>query len=226
MRQIISLTLLFILVFRLHGQEIDQPVESPFEQLKVVGNIRLILVPSEKQTLKFEPGQDLEGLTIETRKGELFLKTKSDLNKEPPLKGKLFYKTLIHIEVTKGAHVQSTDTLKTEVLSLKAETGGKAELRLVTDSVATRINQGADVILYGKTRAQSVNAYTWGNYLSYDLDAVNSFVKAATGAQVKINASGLLDSNATSKATIGYWGEPEQKKIKTSMGGEVIQLTD
>jgi hypothetical protein len=215
-----------MLVFQLFGQEYNQPVESPFQQLKVVGNIRLILVPAEKQALEFEPGQDLKGLTVESREGELFLKTKSDLNKEPPLKGKLFYRTLTHIEVTKGAHVQSTDTLKIEILSLKAETGGKAELRLVTDSVAARINQGADVILYGKTRAQTVNAYTWGNYLSYDLVAVNTFVKAATGAQVKVNASGLLDGNATSKATVGFWGEPQQKKIKTSVGGEVIQLTD
>jgi hypothetical protein len=226
MRNIFALILLFALVFRLFGQENNQTIESPFEQLKVVGNIRLILVPSSEQRLEFEAGQDLEGLTMESKEGALLLKTKSDLKKEPPLKGKLFYRALTHIEVTKGAHVQSTDTLKTEILSLKAETGGKAELRLLTDSVSARINQGADVILYGKTRAQSVKAYTWGNYLSYDLDAVNTFVKAATGAQVKVNASGLLDSNATSKAMVGYWGEPEQKKVKTSMGGDVIQLSD
>ncbi len=226
MRNIFTLTLLFTLVFLLSGQETHQAVESPFEQLKVVGNIRLILVPSEQQKLEFEAGRDLEGLTVESKEGALLLKTKSDLNKEPPLKVKLFYRTLTHIEVTKGAHVQSTDTLKIEILSLKAETGGKAELWVLTDSVAARINQGADVILYGKTRAQSVNAYTWGNYLSYDLDAVNTFVKAATGAQVKVNASGLLEGNATSKATVGYWGEPEQKKIKSSVGGEVIQLSD
>ena len=176
--------------------------------------------------MEFETDQDLEGLTVESKDGELFLKTKSDLKKEPPLKGKLLYRTLTRIEVTKGAHVQSTDTLKADILFLKAETGGKAELTVLTDSLSARINQGADVILYGKTRAQSVNAYTWGNYLSYDLDVVNTFVKAATGAQVKVNASGILDGNATSKATVGYWGEPQQKKIKTSVGGEVIQLSD
>lgn len=226
MRQIFSLTLLFMLLFRLPGQEYNQALEVPFEQLKVVGNIRLILIPSDKQTLEFETDQNLEGLTVESKEGELFLKTKSDLKKDPPLKGKLHYRTLTHIEVTKGAHIQSSDTLKAGILSLKAETGGKVELSVLTDSLSARINQGSDVILYGKSRAQSINAYTWGNYLSYDLDAVDTFVKAATGAQVKVNASGLLDCNATSKATVGYWGEPQQKKIKTSVGGEVIQLSD
>jgi hypothetical protein len=226
MRKIVAPILLLLLVFWLFGQEYNESMEAPFEQVKVVGNIRLILVPSEKQALEFEADQDLEGLTVESNEGELFLKTKSDLKKEPPLKGKLFYRVLNRIEVSKGAHVQSADTLKTEILLLKAETGGKAELRVLTDSLSVRINQGADVILYGKTRAQSVNAYTWGNYLSYDLEVVNTFVKAATGAQVKVKATGLLDANATSKATVGYWGEPQQKKIKTSVGGEVIQLTE
>ena len=226
MRKIFTVTLLFMLIFRLHGQNIDQHVEAPFEQLKVVGNIRLILVPSDVQALKFEAGQDLEALTVESKEGKLLLKTKSELNKDPALKGRLLYRSITHIEVTKGGHVQSSDTIRTKVLSLKVETGGKAELRVVTDSISVRVNQGADVILYGKTSAQSVHAYTWGNYLSYDLNVVDTYVKAATGAQVKVNANRLLDSNATSKATVGYWGEPQQKKIKTSMGGEVIQLTD
>ena len=226
MRQIFSLTLLLMLVIRLHGQEYNQAIEEPFEQLKVVGNIHLILIPSEKQGLEFEAGQDLEGMNVESKGGELFLKTKSELNKEPLLRGKLHYRALTHIEVTKGALVLSADTLKADILSLKAETGGKVELRVLADSLSARISQGADVVLYGQTRAQSVNAYTWGNYLSYDLDVVDTFVKAATGAQVKVNASGILDCNVTSKATVGYWGEPQQKKIKTSVGGEVIQLTD
>ena len=90
------------------------------------------------------------------------------------------------------------------------------------DSLSARVNQGADIILYGRTRSQYVNAYTWGNYLAYELEAQDAYVKAATGAQVKVNSNRLLDANATSKAFVGYWGDPEQKKVKTSVGGEVI----
>ena len=226
MRKIVTLVLLFMLIFKLHGQQNNLSAEVPFEQLKVVGNIHLVLVPSDVQALEFEEAQNLEDVTVKSEDGELLLKTKSDLSKEPQIKGRLFYTSLHHIEVTKGAVVQSIDTLKCEILSLKAETGGKVELRVLTDSISARVNQGADVILYGRTRTQSVNAYTWGNYLAYGLKVVDTFVKAATGAQVKVNAAGLLDSNATSKATVGYWGEPQQKKIKTSVGGEVIQLTE
>ena len=66
-----------------------------------------------------------------------------------------------------------------------------------------------------------IQAYTWGNFLGYDLQSDDTYVKAATGAQVKVSASGLLDANATSKAFIGYAGEPAEKKVKTSVGGEI-----
>ena len=44
-----------MVVFRLHGQENNQAFE----------------VPSEKQILEFEAGQDLEGLTVESKGGEV-----------------------------------------------------------------------------------------------------------------------------------------------------------
>ena len=82
------------------------------------------------------------------------------------------------------------------------------------------------MILYGTTRTQSINAYTWGNYLAFDLESSYTYVKVATGGQAKVQAEKLLDVNATSKGSVGYRGNPEQKKIKTSVGGEVNQLTE
>lgn len=226
MRQIIPFVLLCISILQLQGQEYKVGVDAPFEQLKVVGNIHLVLVPAETEALEYESDQDYESLTVVSENKVLRLKTKTELSNAPAIKVHLYYKTLKHIEVTKGGSIQSVDTLYSQVLSLNAETGGKAELRIKTDSLSARVNQGADIILYGETRAQSVNAYTWGNYLAYDLVVSDTYVKAATGAQVKVNATGLLDCNATSKATVGYWGEPTEKKIKSTVGGEVIHLTD
>ena len=88
-----------------------------------------------------------------------------------------------------------------KVLYLRAETGGEA-------------------------RIQAINAYTWGNYLAYDLNVEQTWVKAATGAQVKVQAGEHMSISSTSKATVGYWGDPGEKQISTSVGGEVTQLTE
>jgi N6-adenosine-specific RNA methylase IME4 len=68
-----------------------------------------------------------------------------------------------------------------------------------------------------------IQANTVGNFLGYELDAVNTWIKATTGAQVKVSSTGLLNVQSTSMAFVGYKGKPEQKEFKTSLGGEITQ---
>jgi hypothetical protein len=210
----------------LSGQDTLISLETPFDQLKVTGNIRLVLIPSDRQELMFGADQNQEAIKCETTDKGLSLKAKTELKKEPAIQLKLKYTSLQGLEVNSGAHVSAADTLKTKVFTLRAETGGKAELRILADSISARVNQGADLILYGKARVQAINAYTWGNYLSYNLVVLHTWVKAATGAQVKVQAGEHMHISSTSKASVGYWGDPGEKQISTSVGGEVTQLTE
>ena len=226
MRMIASILFICIALFQALGQEQPLDLEAPFEKLKVSGNIHLELVSSNTQQLFIVSDENSEMVDIETGEGLLMLKAKSELNNAPAIELKLHYINLSSLEITKGSLIQSVDTLKSNLLQLDVLSGGKAEIWIRVDSLNARVNQGADVILYGNTRSQFVNAYSWGNYLAFDLEAVDSYVKAATGAQVKVNTSRLLDASATSKAFVGYLGEPERKKVKTSVGGEITPMTE
>ena len=208
------------------GQERAVSLDSPFTHLKVSGNIHLELVLSDSLHLTVLSEENLDALDVKIVDERLVLKTKSELNNAPSIDLKLHYVKLSGIEITKGGRVQSGDILHSELLQLDALTGGKVELTIQVDSLSARVNQGADIILYGNVRSQFINAYTWGNYLAYELDAENSYVKAATGAQIKVNTSKLLEANATSKAFVGYRGEPDLKHLKTSVGGEITSMTE
>jgi hypothetical protein len=223
MRAMLTIFIFWIVQFTVSAQEYFLPAGSPFEQVKVAGNIHLQLVASDTMLLLFEGKTVPEDLAIEWSENRLSLKTRSELNSNPVIQVKLYYSSLSALEVTRGAVVQSADTLKTKVLSLRVETGGKVELFVVTDSVSARVNQGADIILRGTSRSQYINAYTFGNYLGYELGTERTWVKAATGAQIKINSSKFLDANATSKAFVGYLGTPEYKEFKSSVGGKITQ---
>ena len=226
MKLLSFVTFLFIALTQVVGQENSILLETPFKHLKVSGNIHLELVSSDSQRLFILSEENSEELDIESGEDRLFLKTKSELSQSSAINVKLHYMKLSGLEITKGGRVQSGDTLITELLQLDVLTGGKAELIIRVDSLSARVNQGADIILYGNIRSQFINAYTWGNYLAAELEASNTYVKAATGAQVTVNSSRLLDASATSKAYVGYLGDPDQKRVKTSVGGEIIQLTE
>jgi len=197
----------------------------PVEQMKVSGNIHLELVASDSMLLQFESDSVPENLSIEWSDSKLTLKTRSELKKAPAIHVTLYYTALNGLEISRGARVQSADTLRSQILTVRVETGGKAEFVILTDSLSARVNQGADIILSGATRSQLIHAYTVGNFLGYELLADSTWIKAATGAQVKVNCSVFLNVNSTSKAFVGYVGAPEKTEFKTSVGGKITQQT-
>lgn len=223
MRTVILLCVLGFISQTLSAQGYVIPAEIPFKELAVQGNIHLQLISSDKSQLEFESDKVPEQLIIEWRDGTLSLKNPLALKKSEAIRVKLYLSGLSDLEIIRGAVVQSADVLKTCVFTIKTDTGGKAEFGIDADSISARIYQGSDIILSGTTRSQSIHAVTAGNYLGYDLEALNTWVTASTGAQVKVNSSGYLDANIKSGAFLGYLGTPDHTAFKKSTGGKISQ---
>lgn len=221
MRVLIFLSLFFALLIPVSGQQHVHKLNTPFEQLKVVGNIHLLLLPSETNYLEFESASFPESLIVEQDLSELVIKTKTELKQKEAIEVKLYLNSLSGLEVLRGAVLRSADTLRYKTLSLRVDTGGKAEFFLVCDALKARVNQGSDIILYGHARSLEVTANTVANFLGYEFQAENAFVKSATGAQVKVKVTGVLNATASGKAFIGYDGDPDKKEFSTSLGGKI-----
>lgn len=223
MRTVMLLCVFGMISHTINAQGYVIPAEIPFDQLEVQGNIHLELVPSDRTQLEFEADTVPEQLNIEWSNGTLSLKTPLELKKTEAIRVKLYLSSFSDLEITRGAVVQSAAVLKTNILYIKTDTGGKAEFAIETDSLSAKLNQGSDVILSGTTRSQSIHAVTAGNFLGYELEAENTWVKAATGAQVKVNCSGYLNANIKSGAFLGYLGMPDHTAFKNSTGGKISQ---
>lgn len=223
MRAIITLFFLFFLPLAIAAQEFTLPADNPFEKVKVAGNIHLELVASDSTFLKFDGEAEAQKLNISWSKGALTLKTPTELKKTSAIKVKLYCAELTGLEITRGAVVQSAEVLSAETLDLKADTGGKAEFAISSDSINARVIKGSDIILRGNTRSLSVTANSAGNFLGYELEVNNAWVKANTGAQVKVNSSEYLNAYSSGGAFVGYRGNPEQTEFKSTLGGDIIQ---
>lgn len=223
MRTIILIYLLGFFSHALSAQGYVIPAEIPFNQLEVQGNIHLQLISSDKPQLEFRTDKVPEQLNIDWGDGTLRLKNPMELKKSPAIEVKLYLYALSNLKVTRGAVVQSAEVLKASTLTIKTDTGGKAEFAIESDSINARVNQGSDLILSGTTRSQSIHASTAGNFLAYELISENSWVKANTGAQVKVNCTKYLNANIKSGAFLGYLDKPEFTELKKGAGAKIIQ---
>jgi len=223
MRTLFMFCILWFASQSISAQSYILPAEIPFQTLDIQGNIHLELVSSGKTQLEFVGDTVPEQLNIQWKDGILSLKVNTELKKTPAIQVKLYLESLSGLEITRGAVVQSADVLLTSILTLKTDTGGKVELAIEADSVSARLNQGSDIILRGSTRSQSIHANTVGNYLAYELEAKKTWVKAGTGAQVKVNTSYYLNATSTSGAFVGYLGMPDHTTFKNNTGGKITQ---
>jgi hypothetical protein len=83
--------------------------------------------------------------------------------------------------------------------------------------------QSADTLHYD---VLSLKVETGGNFLAYELQTENAWVKASTASQVKVYARRLLNANASGKSFIAYRGEPAVKEFTSSLGGEISPQTE
>jgi hypothetical protein len=223
MRTIILIYLLGFFSQALSAQGYVIASEIPFNQLEVQGNIHLQLISSDNPQLEFKTDTVPEQLSINWADGTLSLKNPMELKKSPAIEVKLYLTALSNLKITRGAVVQSADVLKATTLSIKTDTGGKAEFAIASDSLHARVNQGSDLILSGTTRSQSIHASTAGNFLAYELETENTWVKANTGAQVKVNCAKYLNAKIKSGAFLGYLDKPDHTELKKGAGAKINQ---
>lgn len=223
MRALLACLILCCVHITATTQPLLLPADNPFDQVRVAGNIHLQLIASDTMQFEFNDEEIPKELNISWDEKMVTLKSPLELKKAEAINVKLYYTTLTALDVARGSVVQSADTLKTKTLSLRVDTGGKVELAISVDSLSARVSQGSDIILRGYTRSQQIQANSVGNFLGYELAANNTWVKATTGAQVKVNSTRFLNVNSMGGAFVGYLGTPEKREFKNSLGGDITQ---
>jgi hypothetical protein len=193
-----------------------------FNSLSVSGRIDVELIPSDSKEMSItsKNGQPDE-VNVENKEGELKIKIRPKFNKNDIISVKLPYRSLIRIESLAGAVINSARDIEVEDLELNVATGGKIELSVKAKNITARITQVSDIILYGITETQNITLNTGGNYLAYDLECKDTYIKVSAGSQGKVTASRIIEARANSKGFIGYIGDPESTYTKTSLGGAI-----
>lgn len=197
-----------------------------YNSLWVSGRIDLELIPSDsKEMTVISKNGNAEEVNIEFKDKELKISVRPKINRNDDISIRLPYRKIERIEAAAGAVINSARDLEADDIFLHVLSGGKIELSLRVKNIDAKITQVSDIILYGSAESQNVTVNAGGNYLAYDLQCQDTFIKVSSGSQGKVTASRKLDATANINGFIGYIGDPAITNVKTSLGGEITSFT-
>lgn len=224
MKRVISVLCLALVSISGFAQQTAVYTLNEFDKLRVWGEFKVFLVKGDSLSAKVEtqgiPASDIAinviGKTLEVKlKGKLYDRVSASVY--------ITYNELRDISVSAAASVSFQDTLKAEKVSINVNTSSEFDGALIAQTADITVGQGSTVRLRGSVSSYKAKVNTGGILSAIDLISPQTYVKVNTGATAKVYASKLIDVNVSTRGSLTYTGNPEQKKIKTLVGATIIE---
>jgi hypothetical protein len=220
-------TALLFFVLYLGAQDTITRSLAPFQNLSVIGKMRVELYKSDTAHIElFVNRQIADNIISEVKNNTLSIRLKTDTDKNSVIKVSLYYSNLSDISVAANTLLVSPETLKSEKINFIARSGAKMELNLDVKTLNAEVKQGAILVFTGKVNQQNITINTGATYSAYKLLSENTYVTANAGSKAKVCASRIIDATSGTKSYVGYIGTPVSVYVKTNLGGEIASFAN
>lgn len=110
-----------------------------------------------------------------------------------------------------------------ENVEISASTGSNLKLKLQAENVDAGASAGSNIQLEGKTNRFTGKVSAGSNIKAEEFTAEVCSAKAGSGGNIWITVNTEISAKAGSGGNVFYFGNPENKTIEKSSGGNVIQ---
>ncbi|MGB5553319.1 MAG: head GIN domain-containing protein [Flavobacteriaceae bacterium] len=220
---------LLVLLLGLHfgvAQE-EQVVKNleVFKEIKAFDGLSVTLIKSDVNKAVIT-GENVNKVAIVNTEGVLKLRMQI---------GKIFsgYKTfiklyytdkLVIIDVNEDARITSQNTIKQDVLELKAQEGGELEISAEVDQMLIKTVTGGVIETSGTSNLQDVAINTGGIYNGKTFKTKFSTVNVNAGSRAEIFASDYVKATVKAGGEVLVYGDPAKMDEKTVFGGKITRM--
>lgn len=216
------IVLIFFTTTLVFGQDKVSQNIGDFNELKTYRGLHVELVKSDNQKVVIE-GSKSEEVIVKNTNGVLRISMKvlQTFSADDAKVTVYFNNDIDIIDVNEGSFVRSNETFEQDKIELRSQEAGQINLKINTNHLDVKVVSGGIITLSGSAKNQNIKVNTGGFYKAKELITEYTNVSASSGATATVNASKLVDANATLGATITIKGEPEEIKKKESLGGYI-----
>ena len=200
----------------------ERNISSNFEVIKVQQGITVYLTQGNSTQIKVEADDNIIDLLVtEITNDELKIYFKKNVNRAKARNVYLTTSDISKIRTSSGAHVKSENTIQTTTLNLDSSSGSSMKIYVNAKEVISESSSGANIKIMGKTTNFSANSSSGSSIDADELESVDAYTKASSGANINVNVSGKLTAKASSGGDIDFEGNPTSIDKDTSSGGSV-----
>ncbi|MGB5357230.1 MAG: head GIN domain-containing protein [Eudoraea sp.] len=135
-----------------------------------------------------------------------------------------YIETIIVIDVNEDARIISKETIKQDVIELKAQEGGELQISAEVEQMLIRSVSGGVITTAGKSDIQDVAINTGGTYQGKDFKTNFTTVNVNAGSKAEIYASDYVKATVKAGGEVLVYGDPSKMDEKTVFGGKVTRM--
>lgn len=202
----------------------SRTINSKFDEIDIQQGIKLYLTQGNSNSLKVEADENImELLVTEVNDNQLKIYFKKNVYKAKARNVYLTTNSISSIDASSGSSVKSENTWQSSNLQINTSSGSSVRFHINADEINCSSSSGSNIRLYGKTNNLSVKASSGSSIDADELNSVDTYAKASSGASINVNVSGKLTAKASSGGDVDYEGNPTAIDKDTSSGGSVNQ---
>jgi len=206
------------------NEELTQQLKE-FTEVKAFDGLSINLIQSDVNKAVIT-GANTKKVAIVNNKGTLKLRMEID---------KIFsgYRTfidlyhtekLVIIDVNEDARINAEQTIKQDVLELRAQEGGELSVNAEVEQLLIKAVTGGVVEANGSSDLQDVAINTGGIYKGKELRTGFSTVNVNAGSRAEIYASNYVKATVKAGGEVQVYGNPAKMDEKTVFGGKIIRM--
>ncbi|RED48999.1 head GIN domain-containing protein [Seonamhaeicola aphaedonensis] len=220
----LSVLLISIFTTTLVAQNSIEKEIGEFNELKVYDLINVELIESKHNKVVIT-GKNTENVLLNNKNGTLKIKMNlKEIFDGNETQVKLYYSKVDVIDVNEGATVTSEDNIKQFEIDLKAQEGGKINVKIDVTYANIKSVTGGIIVATGKAKSQDVSLLTGGVYKGAELKTDKTEVSIKAAGEAHVNAKELVDVNIRVGGDVYIYGDPEKVNESTALGGRVKRM--
>lgn len=223
-KSILSCTLVLMTLSTMAQKTNTKELES-FSELKAYDRIIISLVKSTENKIVIS-GDDQDEVNISNKDGVLKVKMEFDnfMDGDEARATVYYTEDLTLVDANENAKITSDETLKGKRVEIKAQEGGKIELKVDLEDAYVKSISGSEVVLTGSSTVQEVMVNTGGKVMNEKLNTEKTKVVVNAGGRANVKATEQVEAKVRAGGYIYIHGNPKDVERDKVFGGKIVMV--